>query len=321
MRTTFLVDPDGSGGWGGLLLDVDGPARPDLRIEVASGRRMLMRQEDRPLLFTRIADGYRGVDYLRAADITSPIAPCRADRARALAEYGPDEAIARWARTFADELATTASGPLHRGRWIITRYQGPPRYGHLGPSDRWRLLAGDHGYLNWFTTPSPFDVVALRTPSALERSRVKAYRKQAREGTLPPVLLWWISGLACHVMLDGHDRFVAALAEDREPAALVLALQGADQDKAAGRDWAVDHYTRAMANAERAVAENTAHPFTAFVAVSRRLGEALHDIDQTTGRTRAWPLPGGATAWQQQATAVNPRWPNAVAPIRAARDR
>ncbi|MGB8939405.1 MAG: hypothetical protein WCD21_04060 [Streptomyces sp.] len=34
--------------------------------------------------------------------------------------------------------------------------------------------------------------------------RVKAYRKQARDGTLPPVLLWWVSGLDCHLVLDGH---------------------------------------------------------------------------------------------------------------------
>lgn len=38
-----------------------------------------------------------------------------------------------------------------------------------------------------------------------------------------PVLLWWISGLDCYVILDGHDRILAAIAEDREPPFMALA--------------------------------------------------------------------------------------------------
>lgn len=307
MRITNLAN--GIGSWGGLLLDVDAPPRPDLRVEVTSGLRMLLRQQDRPLLFARIAAGYRGVNFLRAAPIRSPIAACRADRARALAAHGPDEAIARWAYQFAGELASTTAGPLHRGRWIITRFEGHPRVSHLRPAERWQLPTGENnGYLNWFTTPSPFDVVPLRTPSPPDNSRIKAYRKQVRDGTLPPVLLWWISGLCAHVVLDGHDRFAAALAEDREPPILVLALQGDDQDKATGQDWAIGHYIRAMEHAEHQVAAQTAHPYTANASINRRLGEALNDIERTWGRTHAWPVHGGITAWQQQATATNPSW-------------
>ncbi|WP_285575955.1 hypothetical protein [Actinoallomurus iriomotensis] len=34
--------------------------------------------------------------------------------------------------------------------------------------------------------------------------RVKAYRKLARDGALPPLLLWWISGLDGVLLLDGR---------------------------------------------------------------------------------------------------------------------
>jgi hypothetical protein len=177
-------------------------------------------------------------NFLRAKGVRSPVAPCRASRARALAEFGPDEAVARWAQAFVSELATAAGGPLHTGRWILTRHDAGNRFEHRRPSERWSLLVGDHdGYTNWFTTPSAWDIVPLRAPSALDGARVKAYRKQARDGTLPPILLWWISGLCCHVLLDGHDRFAAALAEDREPSVLVLALQGDEEEKTASRDW------------------------------------------------------------------------------------
>jgi hypothetical protein len=128
---TNLISSDGTGNWGGLVFDVEAPAKPDLRVEVAMGSRMLVRQGDRPLLFARIADQYRGVHFLRAAGVRSPIAACRADRARALAEYGPDQAIARWAHAFAGDLGAAVSGPLHSGRWILTRHEGGSRLGHL----------------------------------------------------------------------------------------------------------------------------------------------------------------------------------------------
>jgi len=35
-------------------------------------------------------------------------------------------------------------------------------------------------------------------------------------------LLWWISGLDCYVLMDGHDRLVAAVAEQVEPPMLAL---------------------------------------------------------------------------------------------------
>lgn len=308
-RVRNLISLDGTGRWGGLAFDVGAPARPDLRVEVTAGRRMLLRQGERPLLFARITEDYYGVDFLRAGEVRSPIAPCRALRARALADLGPDEAVVRWAHAFAEELAMAAEGPLHTGRWILTRYDPGNRFEHLRPAERWLLLAGDHdGHINWFSTPSAGDIVPLRVPSALDSGRVKAYRKQARDGTLPPILLWWISGLSCHVLLDGHDRFAAALAEDREPPVLVLALQGDEEEKDVSRDWALRHYARAMAQAESQIRAGVSHAFTGFVAVNRQLGDALNAVEGIRARTRAWPIRGGVDVWRRQADATDPGW-------------
>lgn len=306
MRVRNLVKPDGSGGWGGLALDVDVPARPELRMELASGRRMVLRQGERPLLFARVAADRYGVDHLRAGEIEAPVAPCRAGRARVLAWFGPDEAAARWAHAFAGELAAARHGPLHAGRWTLTRCEAGPRFARLPPAERWLPLADGQGRINWFTSPSARDIVPLRALSAPDAGRVKAYRKQARDGTLPPVLLWWISGLCCHVLLDGHDRLVAALAEGREPAVLVLAARGDEQERDALRGWALDHYAEAMGHAERQVAAGTAHPYTGFVAINRRLGETLGDIEESWGRTRAWPV--RVAAWEREAGLADPAW-------------
>lgn len=73
----------------------------------------------------------------------------------------------------------------------------------------------------------------LSNPDA---ARVKAWRGLVREGCLPPVLLRWISGLKCCVVLDGHDRIVAVQAERVAPQVRILARArpGSTKANAAG---------------------------------------------------------------------------------------
>ncbi|MBX3249991.1 MAG: hypothetical protein KF901_22630 [Myxococcales bacterium] len=52
---------------------------------------------------------------------------------------------------------------------------------------------------------------------------MRSWRKHAREGTLPPVLLTYVTGWCTHLLLDGHDRLVAALAEGVLPRVAMLA--------------------------------------------------------------------------------------------------
>lgn len=55
-----------------------------------------------------------------------------------------------------------------------------------------------------------------------QSSRLKYWRKVAREGKLPPVLIWYISGLASYIILDGHLRLQAAYDENIPPSFIVL---------------------------------------------------------------------------------------------------
>ena len=65
-------------------------------------------------------------------------------------------------------------------------------------------------YIDWGCSGSG-EIIPLREPSPADAARVKAWRKHARENTLPPVLLWWVTGLEAYVILDGHDRRPAQL--------------------------------------------------------------------------------------------------------------
>ena len=87
-------------------------------------------------------------------------------------------------------------------------------------------------------------VLALRPPSAPDSSRVKAWRKRARERVLPPVLLWWIEGLAAYVILDGHDRLQAASLEGTRCDTVSLALFREEKAQSPWMDAELDRYSR-----------------------------------------------------------------------------
>lgn len=80
----------------------------------------------------------------------------------------------------------------------------------------------------------------LRPLSAEDAPRVRAHRTHARDGTLAPVLLWWVTALDGWLLLDGHDRAVAALAEGRTPPCVVLTRVPDEEDwrrEARTRSW------------------------------------------------------------------------------------
>ncbi|MDT0445798.1 hypothetical protein [Streptomyces johnsoniae] len=237
------------------MLRWDASGGPGLRIETADGGRLLVRQGARPLLFGRVDPHNYGVSLFRCPGYVSPLPPVRA----AVMRRKPD-----WAHVFRTRLAAAGNGPLHAGRWLLDE-AGPPPYCWRGDL----VTDWPAAHLDWFD--GWHGIVPLRPLGGQDEGRVKAYRKHARDGTLAPVLLWWVSGLDGHLLLDGHDRAVAALAEGADPPCLVLAL-GPDaavpRERGRTRAWPVAGGP-AVWEAARAAAGISPGTFRAAVATPR----------------------------------------------------
>ncbi|MFE5795745.1 hypothetical protein ACFQ8C_24665 [Streptomyces sp. NPDC056503] len=292
---------------------VDFPVRPGLRMECADGRRLVLVREPPgedpvPVLFARQRVTHRGVHYARTGRYVSPLAPLRAERARACAEFaapGGQAWTERWAAHAEAELRAADAGPLHEGAWRLgpdaTGWFVERHWDHLLPFDR------DRGHLTWFGYGDPDgdarDLLPLRALSPADAPRVKAYRRQYREGVLPPVFAWWISGLNVPVVLDGHDRLTAALAEGGRPEVLILS-------RAVDAAWAARCAERPVAAYEKRMAALEDGPLRAVRAEheARRLARELASVTGSADPTRAWPLPGGAPAWEAAAAAYVPGW-------------
>ncbi|MEU6880528.1 hypothetical protein [Streptomyces sp. NPDC046712] len=286
---------------------VERPVTPDLRMECADGRRLILVQDGVPVLFARQRATLRGVHYARTGRYVSPLAPLRAEQARAFAEFaepGSEEWTERWAAHAGSALRKAGNGPLHAGDWNLT-----PDVSRWFVDRNWpRLLAHDpdRGHLTWFGYGDPEedarDLLPLRKLSHPEAPRVRAYRRQYREGALPPVLAWWISGLNSPVVLDGHDRLTAALAEGGRPRVLILSRAVDEEWIALCAERPVLEYEKRMAALDGPLAAVHA------AAAGGRLADELRSITLARDLTRAWPLPGGVPAWEAAVAEHAPGW-------------
>ncbi len=216
----------------------------------------------RSLLFGRAID-WRSVWLLRADTAESPgiLPPIRASRAREAARHD------WWLELVAELLAEGARFPEPRGRWQLTPMataDGTARsYRSLDPDE---LPAPAYALDHTLERPSLFEepwhvrgsciVLPLRETSDADAGRVKAWRKHARDGTLPPILILHVPALDVHVVLDGHDRLRAALLEGVAPLLVALWRPRADLDPPAlwlraRREESAIRYERVLADRDR----------------------------------------------------------------------
>ena len=85
-----------------------------------------------------------------------------------------------------------------------------PGYGLDGANFLDTQQPGSVQWLNW--VPSGLKLITLH-PVDPVAGRLKWWRKTAREGCLPPILLWFVASLDSYVVIDGHYRLQAAIDE------------------------------------------------------------------------------------------------------------
>jgi hypothetical protein len=306
----------------GLLLDVPAEMqwrqRPQLHAEAARPYLLRMAFRGQPLLWLRVDIYWDGCAVLRGPSTLEGAFPrITAGVARRMGEPGTATWWTQWLRWWLQCLQQPESPLLHAGRWCLRPLQTVPTAQageRLDPphaldaalkhqsfwTEDWRGH-GLHG-LNM----SSGSVLALRAPSHEDDGRVKAFRKQARDGTLPPVLLFYFSLVNKWLVVDGHDRLHAARLENRTPPLLGL--------------WTVfeqpvpqDEHTRARQQGSLQAAEFRLRGRPMDVDVVNRLLVRDHEPVRRFAGTRGYPLQGGSAAWRAEVTAWK-KWSNTAAP-------
>lgn len=274
-----------------LQLHCTAPERPALVVELTTGLRIRVRLGEHPLLHARVHPAYDGVWLLRSpAAFTAIFPPFQEAELRQIPDAPRSAAwFLRWARRFA-ELCDQHAGPLHSGDWLI---EPDVPLTKLADPSRTLLRPGALLYERWWGGAT---LLTLRDPSPASAARVKALRKQARAGTLPPLLALYVSGLAIYVLLDGHDRLQAAELEGQTPTLLALvpirktAVAPAQQDEVA---------PRLARGIERSVPPGRILTRAQIQNLNEILIRAYSTTELTT-KTRAYPLAGGSARWNAE---------------------
>ncbi|KAA8997609.1 hypothetical protein FJU30_17675 [Affinibrenneria salicis] len=247
--------------WRGLMLYVASSMQNASGLQMLTGGqgRMKLTQDGATLYWATMARDHSGIWLIRNTerDAVRPlIAPIRSPDVTAGARQAPDRADAFWCRFFARQLFADSCAFLTPGRWLMSpmKYCKPsaPRPIALSETpDKWFFhspSAKDDGYflndslygealmelmaqtddqpvcwVDWWWRSER--VLNLRD-SQPAGGRVKWWRKVSRAGSLPPILLWRVAGLSSWVILDGHDRLCAALAEGIPPHFIALSEVG-----------------------------------------------------------------------------------------------
>lgn len=280
-------------------------ARSRLRIE-AGTRRIVIVVDGIDRAFARIHRAYAGLWLaLSDHDVLQLLPPLTAEETRELPRLGDPTYLARWTRFFADRLQH--ANTLEEGRYALTA-AFDPKLSAKSPLPIWEPapwavqraleLAGTASgpavsWKSWWTNGSG-RVLRLRRPSPPDAARVKAWRKRAREGALPPVLLFYVSGLDLFAILDGHDRLAAALAE-KAPPPLLVAWRVREEPTYIDRDVQAAVVRELSIRREDRRGRRGPLDTDAENAVLRRTfpaGTYLYT------KSRAWPLREDAEAWE-----------------------
>jgi hypothetical protein len=200
-------------------------------------------------------------------------------------------------------LAASTASPIESGRWFLGRLGAAGDSSELSAELVDKIVKQrSSGYIRWDFGDDVYPIT-LRDLSAPESGRVKAWRKHARAGTLAPVLLYWVSGLDAFIVLDGHERLLAASLEGvSAPALRLSAISDREVPDHAAREAVLRQVSLSLAAADRERArpagERTARPQRLMDAASaNRLVLDAFTPRRDLGRTRARPLPGGLAHW------------------------
>ena len=222
-------------------------------LQMLSGHhgRMALKVRGETLFWATVLSDHSGVWLVFNADHPDRqnlLPPVTSQDVEAIARKGREAWTGEWCRYFARQLMTLPSPLLAPRRWLIRpmeqvkdrapyalkkpltpenwHFQSPASTDKMGCD--WTLYAEDMADL---TQPEKVRLVDWwwggnlllgRYPVDTDAGRLKWWRKKSREGQLPPILVWYIAGLASFVILDGHYRFQAAREEGIPPEFLVI---------------------------------------------------------------------------------------------------
>ena len=234
MKIFFQNIKDESGKWLGDEITVSTSTLkiPKLHLEVCGRGFFKLKHENSTLFWARLHACYQGVAILKTFKFSSLLSPIHSEEVERKKGLNKEELLKAWSQHFIEDLKSKENLLFYDGTWVMTANVSKKNdwcYEQLNKNEMGHahvygfeksLNENPFQQIDWFMGDSE-EVVNLRKVNAYD-GRLKWWRKKAKEGSLPPILLLFISGLDNYIILDGHYRLKAAYLENVVPDILIL---------------------------------------------------------------------------------------------------
>ncbi|ANR81074.1 hypothetical protein BBB57_11710 [Kosakonia sacchari] len=310
--------------WQGLELMVregDGQA-----MEMLSGHngRMALQVNGQTLFWATMLNDHSGVWLVFNADHPAQqllLPAISSGDVESAKRAGDANWISYWCRYFARQLMEAPTPLLAPRRWLLRPMEqvkptAPYVLNKPLPFEQWRFhtpASSAQISVNWSLWSEDFPdlqnpekvtfvdwwwnghLLLARYPVDPASGRVKWWRKKCREGELPPILVWFIAGLASFVILDGHDRLQAALAEGLQPQFLVLS-------ELTERSYTPDEETRERVLRSLALQQEKCKKTGANIDAMNQSLLNLYDTRYLYAPTHSRAVLGDGKGWERDVT-------------------
>ncbi|OAM27140.1 hypothetical protein A7P95_07055 [Eikenella longinqua] len=225
----------------GLALSITAQPQGSLKLHSPDGISLSLTCRGEPVFWSfhshDLYDVYLVRSYAESWQAYQPIGHICSRINEHIARQSAAEQGLLWGKYFIAQLAEHNAGLLGIGEWHFRHRPAqtlPPQWGECWHDTALGQPETSENYRQWLFSGSRFDAldndffseserfIALKTHHA-EDGRLKYWRKRARQHQLPPVLAYEITALSDRwLILDGHLRLAAALAEGQLPPLIVI---------------------------------------------------------------------------------------------------
>lgn len=218
--------------WAYLEVNILDAPKPTLRLYSGAERRFKLVGQDQVFFWGNMQHDYEGAWFLRNDnqwDLEQmPVPPITSSDVQESSSLSGDELMAFWCRYFTRRLRESKVSPLYEGKWQLSHKGNYIEFEEYAlaadpvrPENKLGFYETRPIWVDWGMSGS-YILLALKALPNEDEGRVKWWRKQVRQDSCPPVLIWFIHGLYAYVVLDGHARLRAYQLEGKPPKFITL---------------------------------------------------------------------------------------------------
>lgn len=225
-----------------LLITVSGNNNPFCHIQSSSGylQRLRLMFDIQPLIWATPTYSYYGIWVLTNSVTSSKKTQLfdfiKSSEIENIYSFKSKNSLKLWRDFFLKRLSQSPTSFIYNGLWQINTL--PVKSKSLGKwffgdsykkysksvnsyitFDPQQIFKENPSYIAWEGDSN--NLIPLKAVNP-EDSRLKWWHKKILEDRLPPILVWYISGLCAYVIIDGHYRLYAAIKNNYQPNFIVI---------------------------------------------------------------------------------------------------